>query len=140
VRYAYPAIFTAKEVEGRGQVYTVEFPDMPDCITEGESILHAIEMAREALAECILAMQKRREAIPNPTPIEAVSHKSGFVSIVDLDMLEYKRKTDNRAIRRTVSLPRWLDVMAQDAGVNFSKLIQAALKEELGIQQQIQKG
>jgi predicted RNase H-like HicB family nuclease len=91
VQYAFPAIFTAEEVGERGQVYTVEFPDILGCITEGESIPQAIEMAREALAVCINAMQERREAIPHPTPVEAVSHESGFVSIVDLGMLEYKQ-------------------------------------------------
>ncbi len=135
MQYAYPAIFTEEAVKERGTVYTVEFPDLPGCITEGESIPSAIEMAREALAGCISAMQERREAIPDATPLGSVRHDTGFVSLVDLDMLEYKRKTANKAVKRTVSLPQWLDAMAQDIGINFSQTLQRALKEELHIAQ-----
>ncbi len=135
MRYAYPAIFTEEEVENRGKVYIVEFPDLPGCVTEGESIPNAIEMAREALAGCIRSMQERRETIPEATPLGAVRADNGFASLIDLDMLEYKRKTESRAVKRTVSLPQWLDAMAQDAGLNFSQTIQEALKERLGVHQ-----
>ncbi len=135
MRYAYPAIFTEEEVENRGKVYIVEFPDLPGCVTEGESIPNAIEMAREALAGCIRSMQERRETIPEATPLGAVRADNGFASLIDLDMLEYKRKTESRAVKRTVSLPQWLDAMAQDAGLNFSQTIQDALKERLGVHQ-----
>ena len=92
-------------------------------------------MAREALAGCICSMQQRNEAIPAASPLEAVHCKGGFVSLIDLDMFEYKRKTENRAVKRTVILPLWLDTMAHDAGLNFSQTIQDALKEHLGVHQ-----
>jgi len=135
MRYAYPAVFTKETVTDRGAVYTVIFPDIPGCITEGDSLTEAIEMAREALAGCINAMQYRNEEIPDASPLETLHCKDGFISLVDLDLFEYKRKTGNRAVKRTVSLPLWLDTMAQDAGLNFSQTFQEALKERLGVHQ-----
>ena len=135
MKYVYPAVFTAEAVVGRGSVYTVVFPDIRGCITEGDSLSEVIEMAREALAGCICSMQQRNEVVPDASSLEAVQSRDGFVSLIDLDMFEYKRKTENRAVKRTVSLPLWLDTMAQDAGLNFSQTIQDALKERLGVQQ-----
>lgn len=133
MKYIYPAVFTEEYVTGRGSVFTVVFPDMLGCVTEGDSLSDAIEMAREALAGCICSMQQRNEAIPDASPLEAVQFDDGFVSLIDLDMFEYKRKTENKAVKRTVSLPLWLDTMAQHAGLNFSQTIQDALKERLGV-------
>ena len=88
MQYAYPAIFTPEQVAGRGTVYTVEIPDILGCVTEGESIPTAIEMAREALAGCITAMLHRGEPIPAPSDIHAVCCGDGFVSLVDVDISE----------------------------------------------------
>jgi predicted RNase H-like HicB family nuclease len=135
VKYAYPAVFTKEDDKKRGIVYNVAFPDIPGCFTYGDSIPDAIEMAREALAGCLIVMQEGKEAIPPASPVDIIHLEDGFVSLVDLDMMEYRRKTETNAVRRTVSLPKWLDAMAQDAGVNFSQTIQDALKEKLGVQQ-----
>jgi predicted RNase H-like HicB family nuclease len=135
MKYAYPAVFT-KEYDGKlGIVYNVAFPDIPGCFTYGDSLPAAIEMAREALAGCLIVMQESKEAIPPASPVDTIHLEDGFVSLVDLDMIEYRRKTETKAVKRTVSLPMWLDAMAQDAGVNFSQTIQDALKEQLGVQQ-----
>jgi predicted RNase H-like HicB family nuclease len=135
VKYAYPAVFTREDNEKLGTVYNVAFPDIPGCLTYGDSIPDAIEMAREALAGCLIVMQESKEAIPSASLMDVIHPEDGFVSLVDLDMLEYRRKTETKAIKRTVSLPQWLDAMAQDAGLNFSQTIQDALKEQLGVQQ-----
>jgi predicted RNase H-like HicB family nuclease len=135
MRYAYPAIFSKEEVKNRGTVYTVVFPDIPGCVTEGDSIPEAIEMAREALAGCLLVMQDYKEPIPAATELNALHPDDGFVSLVDLDMEEYKRKAQTKAVTRTVSLPQWLDTMARDAGLNFSQTFQDAIKERLGVHQ-----
>jgi predicted RNase H-like HicB family nuclease len=88
MKYAFPAIFTEEDVIDRGKVYTVEFPDILGCITEGESIPHAMEMAREALTGCLLVMREYRETIPEPTPLEAVHHDTGFVKCVIAEIAE----------------------------------------------------
>ena len=135
MKYAYPAVFTEEKNEKLGTVYNVEFPDIPGCFTFGASIPEAMEMAREALAGCLTVMQDDRDPIPAASLVGAVRHDEGFVSLIDLDMAEYRRKTDAKAVRRTVSLPQWLDAMAQDAGLNFSQTFQDALKNRLGVQQ-----
>ena len=134
--YVYPAIFSEEEVAERGTVVTVVFPDLPGCITEGESIPDAMRMAREALAGCICSMQERGEALPVAThPLSDIKCDDGSPVLIDLDMIEYRRKTASKAVKRTVSLPQWLDAMAQDEGLNFSQTLQDALKERLGVQQ-----
>ena len=135
MRYVYPAIFTEEELS-RGTVYTVVFPDILGCITEGDSLPEAIELARDALAGCLAAMEQRKETMPAATPLDEVQCSQGFVSLIDLDLADYQRRVENRAVKRTVSLPKWLDTMAQDAGLSFSQTIQEALKERLGISQQ----
>jgi len=134
MKYAYPAFFTEEEVAGRGTVTIVEFPDILGCATEADTTTDAIAMAREALAECILAMQARGEQLPKPSRISTLKCEAGFVSLVDLDMQDYIRRTNTRAVKRMVSLPQWLDEMARDSGLNFSQTVQDAIKERLGIQ------
>lgn len=55
------------------------------------------------------------------------------MALVDMDMLAYKQKYDNGAVKKTLSIPRWLDVLAEREGVNFSNVLQTALKEKLGV-------
>ena len=134
MKCAYPAIFTPEEVSGRGTVYIVEFPDVLGCATEGESLPEAIAMAREALAGCLLAIKQSKEDIPAPSDIAFLSHEQGqFISIVDVDLNAYLRKREKKAVIKAVSLPQWLDVMAEEAGISYSQTLQKALKKELSI-------
>lgn len=133
--YIYPAIFTPSEVKGRGVVYTVEIPDIPGCITEGESISDALTMAREALAGCILAMKQAKEDIPEPSNYQDITTSSDdeFVNFIDVDLNVYLRKKETKSIVKAVSLPQWLAVMAEEAGISYSQTLQNALKHELGL-------
>lgn len=88
MRYAYPAIFTEEQTESRGKVYTVEFPDILGCVTEGESIPDAIEMAREALTGCIISMQTRNEPIPEATLLRDVRCNGGSVHLIEIGLGE----------------------------------------------------
>jgi len=136
VIYIYPAIFTPTSVDGRGIVYTVEIPDILGCITEGESIPEAISMAREALAGCILAMKQSNEDIPTPSNYRDIvtSSDDEIVTLIDVDLNDYIRKNETKSIIKTVSLPQWLAIMAEDAGISYSQALQNALKRELGIE------
>jgi len=134
MKYAYPAIFTTEKVSDLGIVYVVEIPDILGCVTEGESIAEAISMAREALAGCLLVMKQSKETIPAPSDITLFKFEPGqFASIIDVDLSEYLRKKQKKAIIKTVSLPQWIDAMAEEAGISYSQVIQKALKEELSI-------
>ncbi|MDD3909858.1 type II toxin-antitoxin system HicB family antitoxin [Syntrophomonas wolfei] len=134
--YIYPAIFSHCEVEERGTVYTVEIPDIPGCITEGESIQEAIAMGREALAGCILAIKQDNEEVPAPSEYRDITTESpdNFVTLLDVDLNEYLRKRETKSIIKTVSLPQWLAIMAEESGISYSQALQQALKQHLGIQ------
>jgi len=134
--YIYPAILTAEEVDSRGIVYTVEIPDIPGCITEGDSIQDAIAMAREALAGCILALKQAKEDIPAPSNYNDIkpTTSSEFVTLIDVDLNEYLRKKETKSVIKTVSLPQWMVTMAEEAGISYSQTLQKAIKQELGLE------
>ncbi|HBQ27088.1 MAG TPA: hypothetical protein DD791_11895 [Syntrophomonas sp.] len=133
--YIYPAIFTPDNVEERGVVYTVDVPDIPGCVTEGESIEEAISMAREAVAGCILAMKQAGEEIPSASNYNDVKITlyGEFVTLIDVDLNDYLRKKETKSVIKTVSLPQWLAIMAEEAGISYSQALQEALKDRLGL-------
>jgi predicted RNase H-like HicB family nuclease len=138
VVYIYPAIFTPATVNDRGIVYTVEIPDIPGCITEGESISEALSMTREALAGCILAMKQAKEDIPAPSNYYDIVKSSNdeIITLIDIDLNDYVRRKETKSIIKTVSLPQWLAIMAEEAGISYSQTLQNALKRALDIEGQ----
>ncbi|NLX91018.1 MAG: type II toxin-antitoxin system HicB family antitoxin [Firmicutes bacterium] len=123
--YIYPAIF---EHNNDGS-YTITFPDLPGCISEGKSLSNAMDMAQKALTQWIEYLFDEKEPIPEPSDIKKIIPANNqFVNLVQAQM------RDNRAVRRTVSIPGWLDAKATEAGLSLSKILQDALKERLGIQ------
>ena len=133
--YIFPAIFTPDNVEERGVVYTVDVPDIPGCVTEGESIEEAISMAREAVAGCILAMKQAGEEIPAASNYSDVkiALDGEFVTLIDVDLNDYLRKKETKSVIKTVSLPQWLAIMAEEVGISYSQALQEALKDRLGL-------
>lgn len=134
MKYAYPAIFTPEEVDGRGTVYIVEVRDILGCVTEGEGLAEAIIMGREALAGCLLVLKQAKEPIPEATDISSLEITGEqFTSIIDVDLNNYLGKKETKAIIKTVSIPKWLDSMAEEAGISYSKTLQEAVKKKLGV-------
>ena len=125
----YPAIFTK---EGRG--YTVCFPDMSICTTQGDSIVDAYEMAADCLALCIYDMEAEKKPVPVPTDIRNIKAKGddSFVTYVMVDTTVYRRKYGSRSVKKTLTIPEWLNEIAEEQGVNYSQILQGALKEKLG--------
>ena len=122
MNYIYPAIFTLNN-DGS---YTITFPDLPGCITEGKSLANALYMAQNALTQWIEFLLDEKETIANPSQPKAIkTTQNQFVNLVAANI------RDNRAVRRTVSIPSWLDTEAADAGLSLSKILQEALKERL---------
>lgn len=122
--YIYPAIF---EQNNDGS-YTIIFPDLPGCISEGKSLANAIDMAQSALTQWIEYLLEEKENIPDPSQTKKLNILDNqFVNFVRADI------RDNRAVRRTVSIPGWLDTKANDAGISLSKILQDALKTRLGV-------
>ena len=130
MKYVYPAIFTP-EPDGR---YTVEFPDLPGCATFGDDLADAIEMARDALSMWLCDAEDKDEPIPAASSHTDIQHQANsFVNLIDADTIEYRRENDNRAVKKTLTIPSWLNTYAERSGVNFSQVLQDALKEHLNL-------
>lgn len=130
MKAAYPVILT------KGQKYIVVYVPDFNINTQGADVADAIFMARDAIGLVGIDMEDEKEIIPVPTPIEQVKVNSGdILTLVDVDFAEYRRQNDLRTVRRNVSLPSWLNVEAEKAGINVSAVLQSALKQELHIQE-----
>ncbi len=125
MEYIYPAVF---EQNSDGS-YTISYPDLPGCVSEGKSLGNAIEMAQKALTQWIEYLLDENETIPEPRNIKKINVlENQFTNLIKAEI------RDNRAVRRTVSIPGWLDNKATEAGISLSKILQEALKERLGVQ------
>lgn len=129
-KYVYPAIFSPSEDGG----FTVSFPDVSGCYTEGDTLAEAIEKAKDALCLMLYDLEEREESIPVPTSINDVVTENGdIVSLVACDTLEYRKFLDKKAVKKTLTIPNWLNTMAERADINFSAALQEALIEKLNI-------
>ena len=130
MKEAYTIIMT----QGK-EFIVVYIPDF-DINTQGEDVPDAIEMARDAIGLMGIDMQDDGEALPEASSIAAAQAKApagAIVSLVDVDFDEYRRKNDLRTVKKNCTIPSWLNYEAERAGVNFSAVLQAALKNELNI-------
>lgn len=125
----YPAVFHRAEEGG----FWVSFPDFPECLTEGDDMTKAYEMAVEAMGLALVSRKEEGEEIPSPTEIDKVDVEEGTLAIIEFDMLEYQKKHNSRAVKKTLSIPEWLNEEATAMGVNFSQVLQEALLSKLGI-------
>ena len=130
MKNAYPIIMT------QGKEFIVVFiPDF-DINTQGRDVPEAIEMARDAIGIMGIDMQDDGEALPEASSVSSVQAAApggAIVSLVDVDFAEYRKKNDMRAVKKNCTIPSWLNFEAEKAGVNFSAVLQAALKRELHI-------
>lgn len=131
-RYIYTAMFEPGDNKG----YTVTFPDLPGCITEGDTLGEALHMAREALELHLYGMEEDDDPIPDPTPPEGIRvPDGGFVCPIEAWMPLIRDEMANRAVKKTVTIPKWLNDLAEANRVNFSHILQMALKDYLGIRE-----
>lgn len=130
MKSAYPIIMT------QGKEFIVVFiPDF-NINTQGKDVPDAIEMARDAIGLMGIDMQDDGEALPEASSladVQANVASGSVVSLVDVDFAEYRRRNDMRAVKKNCTIPSWLNFEAEKAGVNFSAVLQAALKSELHI-------
>ena len=124
---AYPIILQ-KTDDG----YYVRIPDF-NIGTQGESIPDAMEMARDAIGLMGIDMQDEGKEIPEPYSVEVKQEKNDIVTLVDIDFSEYRRRIDNRAVKKNCTIPYWMSVAADKEGVNYSRLLQDAIVNFLGI-------
>jgi len=121
-KYAYPAIFT-KEDDG----YFVKFPDIHPCYTEGTTLEEAAIMAKDVLESRIEVALMRGEALPVPSNVDELSGDKVMLIIGDVENM----KNMNRYVKKTLSIPYWLNAAAEKQHINFSGVLQEALKERL---------
>ena len=124
--HVYPAIFH-KEKDG----YWVEFPDLIGCQSSGETIEDTMELAQEALGIYLVSLVEDGTDLPEPTDINLIVSEQGVVSYVSTDIDKYRRNT--RAVRKTLSIPKWLSDEAEKRKISLSKVLQEGLKERLGL-------
>ena len=128
MKIVYPVIIT-RIPEG----YAVHCPDIV-FDTFGKDLPTAISMARDALGLMGIDMEDEGKQFPVPTLVEQVEHEDDeFVTLIDSDLVEYRKANERRTVRRNVSLPSWLDYEANKAGLNVSAILQEALKLKLGL-------
>lgn len=125
----YPAIFT--KMNDDGNYYIVDFIDLKDCITQGETIQEAFYMAQDAMGLFLDDLKN----FPTPTlDFSNIKLKSNqFISFVSIDMDYYRKKYNNKSVKKTLTIPCWLDSIAEQENINFSQLLQEALKNKLKI-------
>lgn len=127
-RKAYPIVIS-KEEDG---FYYVSIPDF-DIATQGESIADAMEMARDAIGIMGIDYLDDGKVLPEPNTKEVESGADDTVTLVDVDFAEYRKKVDNKAVKKNCTIPYWLNVEAEKAGINYSKVLQDAIMRVLGI-------
>ena len=129
MKYIYPAIIS-KEGDG----YLVDFPDFESCYTDGDTWEEAIENAEDALALMLRSMESDKKSIPPASNPTSIAVPEGAVLVcVKADTLPVRKLNDKRTVRKNITLPGWLDTIAREHNINFSKLMQNALCKELNI-------
>ena len=130
MKLAYPAFFIPFDDGDDG--YTVEFPDLKGCVTEGSSMADALFMAEDAASGWILTMLEEGETIPKASnPSNCVAPDGGFVSMVALDMDSYAEKYGSKAIKKTLTIPAWMNTYVEENGISCSKLLQDAISSKI---------
>ena len=130
-RYAYPAVFT---YYGPGKEIAVDFPDL-ETATSGVDDMDALISARECLGLVLFGLEKDGEEIPAPSPLSEVHlEENETVGLVDVYMPSIRLAHQNKSVNRTVTLPAWLNAAALEQNVNFSQVLQEALKNMLHLE------
>ena len=135
MKKVYPVILTQAE-----DCILIEVPDF-EILTQGKDLADAIEMARDAIGLTIITMQDKGRDIPIPSIEANINMKAAtfaedgvnMMALVDIDVEAYRRKYDNKTVRRNVTLPNWLNKEAEKAHLNVSRVLQEALMLKLGV-------
>ncbi len=135
---AYPTFIAQND-----SIYLVYIPDM-EIYTEGKTIANAIEMARDAIGLKAMDYEDDGKELPEPSSYstaidlaardaDVFDYSKGILTLVDVDVDEYRKKIRNRAVKKNCTIPYWLCEQAEQAGINFSKVLQEALSEKLNV-------
>lgn len=127
-RLFYPALFHKAEEGG----FWISFPDFPECLTQGEDMQDAYEMAVDALGLAITSRDESKEQIPAPSKPETVLVEADdFFVIIEFDLLSYQKRNNSKAVKKTLTIPEWLNEAAIAKNINFSQVLQDALMKKV---------
>lgn len=126
----YPAIFHQAEEGG----FWITFPDFPECMSQGDNMEQSYEMAVDALGLALTSRIAEKLDIPKPSePYTIVTESDEICVVIEFDMLSYKKRTNSKAVKKTLTIPEWLNEEATALGLNFSQILQEALMQKVGI-------
>jgi predicted RNase H-like HicB family nuclease len=128
MKEVYPIILHP-EAEGG---YSVFVPDL-DIGTQGETVAECIEMARDAIGLWGITEQDEGRPVPSASLLAPAHAENEILTLVDIDFDAYRRAQDLRSVRKNVTIPSYLNDLAERAGVNFSQVLQDSLKQRLGV-------
>jgi predicted RNase H-like HicB family nuclease len=128
-RYVFPAVFHYAD-DG----ISISFPDLAGCLSHAQCDEEALVMAREALSLHLFGMEEDNECIPAPSSLRSIAvAPNEVVVLIDVWMLPFRERMANKSVNKTVTIPKWLNELAEQQRVNFSHLLQSALKQHLGV-------
>lgn len=129
-KYAYPAIFTPENDGG----FSIRFPDLEGCYTCGDDMVDSLAMAEDVLALVLYGYEKEGRKIPAPSCESRISLSEGeFINFVACDTLEYRKMYNNKSVKKTLTIPEWLNEAAMAMNLNFSQVLQDALLSKIQI-------
>lgn len=132
-RYVFPAIFDYAD-DG----ISVEFPDLPGAFTCGDNDEEALQMAKECMALHIYGMERDNDDIPDPTPsVKVNTTPNQTVVLIEVWMPPFRDEMAEKAVKKTLTIPKWLDDIAAEHDVNYSRILQDALKDYLGVTERV---
>lgn len=126
VLLTYPAIFTYEDNQ-----YWVEFIDLEGCFSDGKTLAEAMENAKEAMGLYLEDLEEYPECTTDIKNIKLENNQ--IISFVTINLEEHKKKYENKSVKKTLSIPAWLNTMAEKENINFSQLLQKALKDTLNL-------
>lgn len=127
-RLFYPALFHKAEEGG----FWISFPDIPECLTQGDNMEDAYDMAIEALGLTLSDMKKNNIPFPTPSSVDNITVDSDAILVViEFDLLAYNKRHNSKSVKKTLTIPEWLNEEAILLNINFSQVLQDALIEKV---------
>jgi len=125
MKYVYPVVF--EDDDGK---IGVSVPDIPGCYSFGDDMAEAILMAEDAIAMMLVEYENAGQSVPVASSISDIK-TDGIVSLVLADTEKWRKQFDNKAVKKTLTIPSWLNSLAEKEGLNFSQVLQEALQSKL---------
>ena len=131
MNYIYPAIFYPED----NGFYSVVFPDLNELATYGDSLADAFAMAQEACGQYLFTSLRDGNALPTPTPIDKIEkdEDAALVNLICVNLDNYARAYNDKSVKKTLSIPAWLNTVCENHGINYSKVLKDALIAKIQI-------